>query len=461
MGIGAGDVLGGEFRIDRKVGEGGMGTVYRGWQLSLDRPVAVKVLKLNEASDPDDALDFFTREGIVLGSVGKHPAITDVYYKGIHDGLPYLVMEWADGEPLDAVVERDGVFGEPRALRIVVSICEALAAAHAKDLVHRDLKTDNVMLLPDESIKLLDFGIARLFTASTGDPRRKRTDTGTIKGTIRCMPPEQAGGREVDHRADLFSLGVILYELLTGHRPYDELRTVDSEGNQIPLGPVQVAIKIVSGEPVTNVKVYRPDVSDATAAFIDKAMTFDRDARFQSAAEMKYAATQCLMARVQAVPAKPTDRTIQTVNVSHERPTLTGHSAPSIPTPAQPASTPRPRRGWLVVGVVAFVAIAVAAVVIIATGNSKSKAPAPTAAIPTVVPRPTTPAAEPQIAPVPPPASSPETRAETPPSAATSSTQAGKQPDRGMPNKSASSHAHAKKTPKAPTKDGVMDPFNR
>lgn len=240
-GIRVGSVIGGDIRIDARVGEGGYGVVFRGMQLRVDRRVAIKVAKLDGAQDPSEAWDLFEREAIVLGKL-RHPQIIEVFTTGVHDGIPYLVMEWLDGESLDKKLKREGPFSEARALKIIEEIAKALGKAHQRSLIHRDLKPENIFEMPDSTIKLIDFGIGRQVDLSDeeGSPcdlsersrGRQLTAYGTVRGTPHYMSPEQAAGRELDQRTDIYSCGVVLYQLLTGRTPLDEQRfAIDSFGN--------------------------------------------------------------------------------------------------------------------------------------------------------------------------------------------------------------------------------------
>jgi serine/threonine protein kinase len=213
----------GSYRITSVLSVGGMGSVYRAQHELLDRPAAIKLLR-PELTENDELVQRFFNEAKAATAI-RHPGIVEVYDFGYtDDGLAYLVMELIDGEPLSKVIAARGRCPELEAAQIARSIASALKAAHAKGIVHRDLKPDNVFLVPDPDgrevrVKVLDFGIAKLANPPTSD--RRRTQTGVLMGTPKYMAPEQA--REagtIDHRADLYSLGCILYELLVGEPPF-------------------------------------------------------------------------------------------------------------------------------------------------------------------------------------------------------------------------------------------------
>ena len=210
-------LLEGRYRLIRKIGEGGMGEVFEAEHVRLKRKVAVKILKPNVASD-QDAVTRLQREAQSITGHG-HPNIVDALDFGRgDDGRVYLVMEWLDGESLDARLER-GLIEIPTALEIVMQTCSGLEEAHDHDLVHRDLKPANLFLTHDRHgalvVKILDFGIAK-----RGASENKLTATGVLIGTPNYMAPEQASGEPVDARTDVYALGVILFELLTGDVPF-------------------------------------------------------------------------------------------------------------------------------------------------------------------------------------------------------------------------------------------------
>ncbi|HEX7078336.1 MAG TPA: protein kinase [Candidatus Eisenbacteria bacterium] len=222
MSLPAGTRLG-PYEIVVALGAGGMGEVYRARDTRLGREVAVKVLPRAMAGDPDRQ-QRFEAEARAVGSL-NHPNIVTIHDVGIAEGAPYLVSEVLEGENLRAVLER-GPLGPERACDVVTQVASGLEAAHAKRIVHRDLKPENLFVLPDGRVKILDFGIAKLTRsdstaeAETTPVFASLTAAGTIMGTVSYMAPEQLRDRPVDQRADLFALGAILYELLSGRQAF-------------------------------------------------------------------------------------------------------------------------------------------------------------------------------------------------------------------------------------------------
>jgi len=202
------------YRIEEVVGRGGMGTVYKATQLSLGRPVALKILSADLAADPQ-FLDRFHREADVLARL-SHPNIVAVYDRGEVDGQPYLAMEYVEGTSLREIM-RSGPLEPAEALRIVSSVLSALACAHDSGIIHRDIKPENVLLAKSSIVKVADFGLSRLL-GSLDETRLTRTQL--VLGTYEYMAPEQRErAREADSRADLYATGVVLYEMLTGELP--------------------------------------------------------------------------------------------------------------------------------------------------------------------------------------------------------------------------------------------------
>jgi hypothetical protein len=216
-----GQTLGGRYRVTALLGAGGMGAVYRAEHTALKKAVAIKVLSQEMASHREAALRF-EREAMVSARI-VHPNVVSATDSGrLADGSLYLVLEYVEGRSLRQLIDAEHRLGPARALAIGSQIAEALGAAHRAGIVHRDLKPSNVMLLVeenhDEVVKVLDFGLARI--ASEASSGEALTRTGSVFGTPEYMSPEQARGEIADHRADLYALGVILYELLSGRQPF-------------------------------------------------------------------------------------------------------------------------------------------------------------------------------------------------------------------------------------------------
>ncbi len=211
----------GEYLVERKLGAGTFGTVYLARHPTIHKRACVKVLRGSFASDPNVVSRFVT-EARAVNEIG-HPNIIDIFGFGeTADGRPYFLMEYVDGEPLDALLRREGPLGLDDARAILTGVARALDAAHQRSIVHRDLKPANVMVTRDGAgrpfAKLLDFGIAKLLEPHR--PSAHRTAAGVTMGTPAYMSPEQVLGREVDHTADVYSFGVLAYEVLTGVRPF-------------------------------------------------------------------------------------------------------------------------------------------------------------------------------------------------------------------------------------------------
>ncbi|MET9469212.1 serine/threonine-protein kinase, partial [Streptomyces sp. NPDC006544] len=210
-----GDQLAGRYRLDRRLGQGGMGEVWQAHDTALERPVAVKVLL--EAATDDELVARFRREA-TIGARLQHPGITVVHDVGQEDGRLFIVMELLAGEDLRSALARaPGGLPVEVALELAAQTAEALAAAHERSVIHRDLKPANLFLLPGGRLKICDFGIAHSSDATAG-----WTVTGRIFGSPPYMAPEQWRGEHVDARCDLYALGCVLYALLSGDPPFGE-----------------------------------------------------------------------------------------------------------------------------------------------------------------------------------------------------------------------------------------------
>ncbi|MDQ3036290.1 MAG: serine/threonine protein kinase, partial [Myxococcota bacterium] len=216
-----GRVLEGRYRLDAPIGEGGLGVVWRGFHLRLGKPVAIKLM-LPEHLGRENLLARFEREAKSLAAL-SHPNIVDVIDFGIDEGAPFLVMELLEGRPLDRAIEQG--IGPDRALAIGRDVLRALGHAHALGIVHRDLKPANVFLqrISDgsEIVRVLDFGLAKFLEQDGREGQPQLTRAGTVLGTPAYMAPEQAMGGNADARADVYSFGLLLFELITGRRPFE------------------------------------------------------------------------------------------------------------------------------------------------------------------------------------------------------------------------------------------------
>ncbi|HZI19553.1 MAG TPA: serine/threonine-protein kinase [Pyrinomonadaceae bacterium] len=212
-------VIAGRFRVECEIGRGGMGTVYRASHLGLERVVAVKVLKPEFSADREVA-ERFMREARTMARL-RHPRAAMIFDAGhLSDGRPFIVMEYVEGSTLAETLARDGQFAPERAVGVAAEICDVLAEAHALGIIHRDLKPSNIML-NGRGVCVLDFGIAKVLQTSTEVTRtHATTETGLVIGTPRYMSPEQCLGHQIGPASDLYSVGVLLYEMLTGRPPF-------------------------------------------------------------------------------------------------------------------------------------------------------------------------------------------------------------------------------------------------
>ena len=222
----AGVTIGGHYTLLEKIGEGGMGVVYRGEDTTTRAPIAVKLL-LPELGRIGEVAQRFEREAQAMRRL-RHPHIVSVADFGrLDSGALYLVMELLEGQSLARVVRTQGPMPIERAIHIMRQMLGAIDHAHHQGVIHRDLKPENVMLLAGDGVKILDFGIAKIRDDSTQSEMIKLTQAGLTVGTPEYMSPEQAGGLDVDGRADVYACGVLLFEMLTGKRPFAAKNAVD------------------------------------------------------------------------------------------------------------------------------------------------------------------------------------------------------------------------------------------
>jgi len=238
-----GHVVGDRYRLVRGIGQGGFGAVYEAVHVSLDRRFAIKTLRRHLGHDPS-LVQRFEREARLTSSL-EHPHIVQVTDFGHDDRLgSWFAMEFLRGEDLQTRLVRKGPIDSLSAVRLMRQIVDAFAYAHAKGVVHRDVKTPNIFLVSTEAVtdhvKVLDFGIARLSALTEDDASGKLTKTGTVMGSPAYMAPEQALNGKVDHRTDLYALGIVFYEMLTGRVPFSgtsALEMLSKQVNEVPAAP--------------------------------------------------------------------------------------------------------------------------------------------------------------------------------------------------------------------------------
>jgi serine/threonine-protein kinase len=281
--VAQGTTLAGRYRLDARIGAGGMGEVWRGEDVVLARTVAVKVLLPGRTDDPG----FVTRfrgEARAMATI-NHPGVVDVYDYGV-DQVPgagaqvYLVMKFVDGEPLDRLLTRLGRIAPDAAMELIAQAASALHAVHEQGIVHRDIKPGNLLVRADGTLVLTDFGIARADTAS------RLTDVGMVLGTAAYCAPEQAEGAPVTPAVDIYALGVVAYECLAGQRPFD--------GDT----PVTIALKHIREAPPP----LPPFVPPAIRQLVERALSKDPARRFPDAAAMSLAAQQAVHGHPESAP---------------------------------------------------------------------------------------------------------------------------------------------------------------
>lgn len=360
----------GRYEIVERVGRGGMGAVYRGRDTVLDREVAIKVMSGDFAAE-ETARPRFYREARAAAKL-QHRNIVTVFEFGEEDQTPYIVMEFLRGQDLSKRMHADPPMTLEQKLDVVAELCTGLHFAHEQGVIHRDVKPANIWLSPDDAVKLLDFGIAK-FSSST------MTRQGAVLGSIAYMAPEQVTGSDVDGRADVFSAGVVLYELLSGRKPFDG----DS--------PTAVLAQIMDDEPAP-IKHLPPDIPKALTAAVAKALQKDREKRYRHAAD--FGADLRLVRSALAAANDAADAELAATIFSEGPPadlgaTIAQEPAGSIdlvtrpPAPAplvtrQPSST-----GWMVpAGVALGVVLVVGGWFLASRSSNPARQPAPGTAAP-------------------------------------------------------------------------------
>ena len=344
-----GTVLDGKYRLDRVLGEGGMGVVYEGMHLRLERRVAVKFLHA-QFSQSEDVVQRFVREAQATARL-QHPNVVNVFDVDVSpDGCVFMVLEFLEGESLAQYLEKKPILDRSELLSIIGPVCEALTAAHAVGIVHRDIKPDNIHLSIANgrmTPKVLDFGIAKLTDAAAS--AKSATQTGSVMGTPLYMSPEQAMGRtkDIGPWSDLWSTAVMTYECLCGQPPFE----IPPEAS-----PTLVILAIMTGNiiPLSRVRPELVAVSDVLSRAIDRnhLARHESAASFYDALKRACEGPQIDVMRTKPGHVDPTSQMLATLYASPASPTNPGPppavSTSSITTP------PTPRRGWMIgIGVVA------------------------------------------------------------------------------------------------------------
>ncbi|MFP6685076.1 MAG: serine/threonine-protein kinase, partial [Polyangiaceae bacterium] len=345
------------------VGEGGMGRVYLAHHKIIGKPIAVKILHPELARDKE-AVGRFVREAKAASSIGN-PHIVDISDFGeLDDGSTYFVMEYLDGEPLADLMERHGRLDHNLVYDIVLQLCDGLAAAHAQQIVHRDLKPENITLIKqgdrENFCKILDFGIAKVSTNTS-----KLTKAGSVFGTPHYMAPEQAAGAAVDHRADIYALGVMMYEMVAGELPFNADNFMGILTQHMYKAPVPIRALL-----------HAPECPPGLEAIILKCLSKQADARYQTAPDL---AADIQRHQAGEIPAAVNEMMARSgsFNVPADYFKRPAHAV----VPGSPHG-PRRRRGpkiALVAGVT--VAIALVAAILIRGNVSEATAPEPTAEV--------------------------------------------------------------------------------
>ncbi|MCM3877023.1 MAG: protein kinase [Thermoanaerobaculia bacterium] len=327
----------GKYQIVEKIGVGGFGTVYKGRDPFIKRSVAIKTCQ----SEEEEIKKRFFREAEFAGNL-HHRNVTTIYDFGVtDDGTPYIVQEFLTGDDLDKAIKKKEPLTLARKLQILIDVCDGLGYAHSTGIIHRDIKPSNIRILEDGTVKIMDFGIAKsLVSQST------LTQTGITLGTASYLAPEQIRGEDLDPRTDIFSLGVLAYEILTGQKPFtgDHISTVLYKiMNETPGPPSSLD----------------PALPRGLDAMVLKALEKDRTKRFVSCAEMR---AECLTL-LQTVPDEPAfqmppdtdmDKTVATPSAGFQVSTSvslgatpTGKAARVLDTPLGPSAPARPTAGGL------------------------------------------------------------------------------------------------------------------
>jgi len=343
------EVLGGRYELRGVLGRGGMAEVRDGWDIRLDRPVAVKLLYPVFTTQPDNRMRFEVEAR--AAATLNHPHIVSVHDSGEHAGMPYIVMERLSGQTLADVIAQ-GPLPQPQVRSILDEVLSALAAAHAAGILHRDIKPANILFSTSGHTKVADFGIAK----SAGSAH---TLTGQIVGTMAYLSADRIAGRPASFADDLYAVGVVGYEALTGRRAFPQENLAE-------------LARAVAEDPPPPLAMLRPDVDPALASVIERAMARDPAWRFGGANEMRAA----LAGRIGA-PARPATRVLAA-------------PLPDSTTMVVAPAVRRNRSRWYLGLAAAVVAVLVAAIAFIVDSASQPAVPEPASTSTSAIPPPTT-----------------------------------------------------------------------
>lgn len=312
--VSPGTVLNGRYRIDSRIASGGMGDVWKGTDDVLDRTVAIKIMLSALLEEPGFVKRFHAEAKTMAGI--NHPGVVRIYDFGNDQHLAYLIMELIEGDPLSRTLNKVGRLTPARTMLLIAQAADALQAAHDKGIVHRDVKPGNLLVRPNGTLVLTDFGIARSAAAS------QLTATGAVMGTASYLAPEQASGVGASAASDVYSLGVVAYQCLTGHRPYD--------GDT----PLEIAMKHVTGTP----KAMPNDIPPVVRQIVERAMSKEPGNRWPTAASFANAARQAAGAlthgsgpTLPVQPVSPSPVSATPVSPGPSRPL-----SPATPVPVRP-----------------------------------------------------------------------------------------------------------------------------
>ncbi len=368
----------GRYKVEGLLGEGGMGVVYRGRHKVIDKPIAIKVLRADLARDAE-ITERFLREARAASAIGN-PHIIDISDFGtLPDGSTYFVMEFLNGVPLSSLVESKEPVAVTRLVRIAYQIADGLSAAHQRDIVHRDLKPDNVFLVDrgaeKDFAKILDFGIAKVSSGTA-----KLTRHGSVFGTPHYMSPEQAAGAPVDHRTDIYSLGVIMYEMACGKLPFDADNFMGILTQHMYQAPVPIRALVPP-----------QDIPPGLEAVIMKCLSKKPEQRYQSMLELMEDLDKVTKGLVPDAVGEMMAR-----SGGFNVPADYFKAAMPVPVPATPPGL-RARNPWPLYAGIASVVAAISIVVgIFAYGQYSTASPTPSVSASTL-PSPTTPVVAPSL----------------------------------------------------------------